>query len=176
MNAFEATLAWIEPEVSPGASRIVLHDLDLVASLDSQGLPIKKIYPNTLQKPDNLNVLEKIRLQTPTPGDVITVNVTGTSITMTDKQAYSLVVSGPFVSAAWYCQNNDNGNNGGPWDASWRTEFCTLPCVGRFMKRPLCCETLGGRRGSMLRDGHTCLPSLANASKCIGLTPPHECE
>jgi len=48
MDAFEATLAWIEPEVSPGASRIVLHDLDLVASLDSQGLPIKKIYPNNL--------------------------------------------------------------------------------------------------------------------------------
>jgi len=124
------------------------------------------------QKPDKLNVLEKIRFPNPTPGDVITVNVTGTSITMTDTQAYSLVASGPFVSAAWYSQDN---RGDGPWDTTWRTEYCTLPCTGTFKKRPLCCETLGGGRGNSFRDGNLCHPSLANASKCSGLTPPQEC-
>lgn len=164
-------MAWIEPEVSPGASRIVLHDLDLVASLDSQGLPIKKKYPNNLQKPDNLNVLEKIRFLRPIPGDVITVNVTGRLISTTATQPYSLVASGPFVSAAWYCQDPRFGRK----DLTWRTEYCGLSCTGGYKKQPLCCETLGGRRGSSFRDGTTCIPSLANASKCSGLPPPQEC-
>ena len=143
-HAFEVTLTWRDPPVAVDAARIVLHDLDLVASLDLSGMPVQKKFPNNRVSPDDINIVEKIRIQDLIPGDVITVNVTGTSITTTPTQTYALVASGPLVSGAWYCQDPRSDRT----DMAWRTEFCLVPCE-TFSKSPLCCETRGGRPGSV---------------------------
>jgi len=111
---------------------VVLHDLDLVANLDSAGLPVRKLYPNNRAAPNNVNIIEKIRIARPSPGDVITVNVTGKSITTTAFQEYALVASGPLIAAAWYCQDPRVNRT----DLTWRTEYCRLPCAGKHSKTP----------------------------------------
>lgn len=161
-DAFEVTLTWTDPDGLASAAKNVLHDLDLVASLDS--VPATPRFPNNLAGPDTLNNVEKIRIEAPSPGDVITISITGTSIVVTPTQTYALVASGPFVAAAWFCQDPriDRVN------LQWRTEYCPLPCTGVFLKNPRCCATLANSVG-----GTTC--DSSNASMCTGITSPQEC-
>jgi len=145
---------------------VVLHDLDLVANLDSAGLPVRKLYPNNRAAPNNVNIIEKIRIARPSPGDVITVNVTGKSITTTAFQEYALVASGPLIAAAWYCQDPRVNRT----DLTWRTEYCRLPCAGKHSKTPLCCATLDTGL-----NGHTCDAARADATACTGFYMPNDC-
>ena len=165
-DAFEVTLTWTDPDSTASAAVVVLHDLDLVASLDSAGLPVRKLYPNNRAAPDNVNIIEKIRIARPSPGDVITVNVTGKSVTTTAFQEYALVASGPLIAAAWYCQDPRVNRT----DLTWRTENCRLPCAGKHSKTPLCCATLDTGL-----NGHTCDAAREDATACTGFYKPYDC-
>ena len=162
LDAFEATITWMDPNGLANAVKIVLNDLDLVARLDS--VPGTLQYPNGRNDADTLNNVEKIRFASPLPGDVITVNVTGTQIVATPTQAYALVASGPFVSAAWFCRDSRANRQ----DSQWRTEYCPIACTGVFLKSPRCCATSVDGTG-----GNTC--GSSTPSLCTGITTPVEC-
>lgn len=81
--------------------RQVIHNLDLYVISDQTGVIS---FPNGLRGFDNINNVEKVRIANPRPGDVLTVYVRGTSITLASTQRYALVASGTFVKGAWYCQ------------------------------------------------------------------------
>lgn len=163
-DLFEMTLTWTDPDSTAGAAIVVLHDLDVVASLDSA--LARKLFPNNRAGRDSVNNVEKIRIPHPVPGEVVTVNVTGTSITLLPTQEYALAVTGKFVAGAWYCLDPRVNRT----DASRRTEYCRLPCGARIDKDPLCCATTAATA-----LGSTCVAANAAPEACKGLPMPYDC-
>jgi len=161
-DAFEVTLVSMDPDGLANAVKKVQNDLDLVLRRDSASSVLE--YPNNLSNKDDLNNVEKIRIEAPLPNDVITVNVTGATIVSTPDQAYSLVSSGAFVAGAYFCQDPRVNRQ----DLQWRTEYCRVACTGVFLKSPRCCRTAVGGTG-----GNTC--GISTPSVCVGINAPVEC-
>lgn len=122
------------------------------------------IYPNRLSGPDSTNTVEKVAIYSPTPGDVLTVYVKGTSIATTASQRYALAVSGTFSSGAWYCQSPLATRT----STDYTTDNCQLSC-GSLSKNPICCPSTAGA-----------VCSTAEAAKATSLTcetsaKPYDC-
>lgn len=156
---FECTLTWTDPAPASGAAQLVLNNLDLSATLDSDARN-RTIFPNTLARADRLNTVEKIRI-VPTPGDVITVRIFAHSINVNGTQNYAFVASGTFASGAWYCQDP----RGSREDALYRTEHCRRAC-DVYARNAVCCSS---------ENGDTCDPAAASATHCALIPAPVEC-
>jgi hypothetical protein len=169
LKPFHVTLTWTDPTVPASAGAIVLHDLDLRLSR-WLGSTVETYYPNGLTNtPDRINSVEKVVLYAPIPGDVYTVTVTGTSISTTQYQNYSLAVAGAnVVMGAWYCQDPSPNRT----DSEYRTEYCSIPCADTpFQTSPICCSSSAGatctRGGKHSNDGSFCLDASPPPPACV---------
>jgi len=162
----KVTLVWIDPDTTASSATIVLHDLDLMvySQLDN-----KAYYPNGLNDVDKVNTVEKVAFYTPTPGDTLTVTVTGTSIATTQLQNYALVASGDFLTGAWYCQFPRTGRV----NELFTTENCAKVCDGtNNFKNPICCNAEAGDVCSEEELAAT----VASGFQCDAATKPDECQ
>lgn len=172
LKPFHVTLTWTDPTVPASAGAIVLHDLDLRLSR-WLGSTVETYFPNGLTNiPDRINSVEKVVLYAPIPGDVYTVTVTGTSISTTQYQNYSLAVAGAnVVMGAWYCQDPSPNRT----DSEYRTEYCSIPCADTpFQTSPICCSSSAGatctRGGNHSKDGSFCLDASPPPPACVPAT------
>lgn len=160
-SPFQISLVWTDPPGAVGSAGAILNNLDISATLDSDAKKSKIIYPNNLLMPDTINNVEKIIIPNPTLGDVITIKVTGTDISVTASQKYAMVASGVYVPAAWYCQDPRSIRP----NTLYTTANCRIPCQ-THKKNPICCPA---------DAGDFCTVGQANDSHCWGLTKPGAC-
>ena len=79
-----------------------MNDLDLYVTTSSG----RRVYfPNGLDGRDSTNNVERVRIDSPTPGDIITVHVEGKNLVSI--QEYSLVVTGCFVESEMDAKEDD---------------------------------------------------------------------
>ena len=67
----------------------MLNDLDLTVTDGTDGATL---YPNGLSGPDDMNNVERIRIEEPSPGSQYTIQVRGRQLI--EPQTYSLVITG----------------------------------------------------------------------------------
>lgn len=166
LEAFKATMTWTDPDTSSSASKQVLHNLDLSMTSDLTGTTT---YANGGTALDSTNTVEKIAIYSPTPGDVYTLSVTGTSIATTATQTFALAVSGTFYSGAWYCQNPQASRT----DTSYTTANCQLSC-GIYSKNPICCNSGAGAvcsSSEIATSPTTTCETAAKPYDCVSPTP-----
>lgn len=162
---FRVTMTWTDPDTSASSAIIVLHDLDLYVTSDLTGATY---YPNNLDKADSVNTVEKVVIKSPTPGDVLTVFVKGTSVSTTATQNYALVVNGLFASGAWYCQDPSINRK----DLSYKTSYCRSTCASSI-RTAVCCGSIAGEicaSSEQDTSGGTCSTSM-KPWDCISPTP-----
>lgn len=159
LGSFQVSIVWTDPPGGASSGGAVLNNLDLSAILDSDSKKI--LYPNNRLNPDNLNNVEKIMITTPKLGDVMTVKVKGTQVSVTASQNYSMVVSGSYVPAAWYCQDPRSIRP----NTLYMTANCRIPCQ-TFKRNPICCVS---------DAGDYCTVEEANDTNCVGLVKPSNC-
>lgn len=164
-STIKVTLVWIDPDTTASSATIVLHDLDLMVFSQLEN---KAYYPNGLNDVDKINTVEKVAFYTPTPGDTLTVTVTGTSIATTQLQNYALVASGDFLTGAWFCQfpRAERVNE------MFTTENCVKTCDGTDnFKNPICCNAEAGD----VCTEEELAATVASGFQCDAATKPVEC-
>ena len=160
MAPFVISIVWTDPPSSASSGGAVLNNLDITATLDSD-TKRRIIYPNSGNGPDIVNNVERITINKPLLGDVITVKVIGSRIAVTQTQNYAMVAAGVYTPAAWYCQNPRSIRP----NTLYTTANCRIPCQ-TFKRNPICCAA---------DAGDFCTPEQASDSYCINLTKPSNC-
>lgn len=160
MGPFEISIVWTDPPSNVASGGAVLNNLDITATRDSD-LKNKIIYPNNNAGPDIVNNVEKIWINSPKLGEVITIRVTGTDVAATATQNYSMVAAGVYVPAAWYCQDPRSIRP----NTLYTTSNCRIACQ-TFKRNPICCKA---------DVGDQCTTADASDSYCTGLTKPSNC-
>ena len=94
-NDLSVTLVWMDPAVSAGCTNCVVNDMDL--KIQRQGG--STYYPNGLSGRDDVNNVERVRIDNPSNGGVYVATVTATQIT-TPNQKFSVVASGCFSDSS----------------------------------------------------------------------------
>jgi len=160
VRTFKVTIAWTEKQATANSAFPVFHNLDLYVTSDSQRTTT---YANGKNGFDSINTVEKVVVNSPKPGDVLTAYVKGTSISTAPSQSYALVASGDFYSGAWFCQSPSSSRI----DTSHRTANCFLPC-GQYSKNPVCCSATAG-------DICTAKEITTSTSACDNRSKPWDC-
>ena len=87
------TLVWTDPPASTYCTACLVHDLDLLVSLDGVST-----YPN-FGAVDATNNVERVVLAGPDDGAALVVSVSAGALASADAQAFALVVTGPLTAA-----------------------------------------------------------------------------
>ncbi len=88
------TLVWTDPVNLPQSAQPVLHDLDLRVVDTSTEIVY---YPNGLYEADRVNNVEKIVINPTTSNTTYMIYVTGTVVSETEQQRFSVVANGEFI-------------------------------------------------------------------------------
>ncbi len=88
------TLGWTDPVNLPQSAQPVLHDLDLRVVDTSTEIVY---YPNGLYEADRVNNVEKIVINPTTSNTTYMIYVTGTVVSETEQQRFSVVANGEFI-------------------------------------------------------------------------------
>ena len=89
-NDVSITLVWTDPPAETGCAKCLINDLDLMVTNSKNGLTV---FPNGRFGKDDLNNVERIRLDNTDHGDEVFVSVQASNLS-TASQRYSLVVTG----------------------------------------------------------------------------------
>ena len=93
-ESLSATLVWFERGASMGCTRCLINDLDLAITKDGD-LNQTVYYPNGLNRPDNINNVERIVVDNAGDGETFSLLVRATNLDEAS-QKFSLVATGCF--------------------------------------------------------------------------------
>ena len=93
-ESLSATLVWFERGASMGCTRCLINDLDLTITRDGD-VNRTIYYPNGLDRPDNLNTVERVVVNNVFDGETFSLRVRATNLDEAS-QKFSLVATGCF--------------------------------------------------------------------------------
>ena len=93
-KSLSTTLVWFERGASMGCTRCLINDLDLTVTRDGD-VNQTVYYPNGLNRPDNINNVERIVVDNVDDGETFSIRIRATNLDESS-QKFSLVATGCF--------------------------------------------------------------------------------